>query len=860
MTNDDDIQRALNAGEHNKEVSELIKNWCGHARVEKFGGVGLVEQMSGLPIGHHAMACENASHGGIASWDLADAAVDFYDRNCAKCAQRVAVGLPNLLSLVVKRDAHVKQVEEARLAAQEKKDREQRKRTIRRREIGTRQPPTSLNILEIIEEMDRNCDERAQEKLLGMANLAPETFTPEIIEYCFNLLEERESWFSDIGLQVLYNLRADPRRLVKCAMLSLASHDSVQTACKIVQSNVKLIADANVFSAMPALVWRAEPERTTHVFHGTYVHDPAPLISIYEAHRSAVETAISTDLDSRSPYLVSVGARAIVVLAQFSDLRAEDFARSIITKLARAHILMDSRKTFSRQDDESIIRLQQALVLALKGAPETTDELVSNFIFSSKVEGEGRILKAYSSVLNPRGDWHQERGKLHPASRLALRRLINTVMTSNDYEILRIVQDAFHYMPDCVTVLARSEITTLLGSAIGLDDRIESLINTPVDTANYLAVLEQQNMRQLMYQVQQTLVQLSAQSAVGDVRATDAYLDVLRNIPETKCRMRAVLTSKLHLLMNTPTGLNAVLPDLYSAMHHSDNLVRSAAIEVVGELDRRRIGDLPVLLFETFLMHLSDPYLIVHQAAAKALERLELPLELQAQASQKIFNLVVCYSSDRTRKSFLVDCIELFLSKFLQHTQKTNAMGKYLVGLLEQIEPELFARKLPYLAHHLAPVDGFANLVIKALADKNLSEYQLEYALRALNSLPSDSITSHNTDLVEVVKAQPENMELIDSLVETLSRANSWPDICVISKIAHDSIPDTVENLTRKLYARLRLIAAEYEASISEGSFANLPALSQVWKDTDSALKQLQSKHEKFNSLFPSIPSTDWRN
>lgn len=55
-------------GERNKEVAELIHNWCSHARVSNQGGVGLIAQQTGLPIGHFAMECDFAPASGFAGW------------------------------------------------------------------------------------------------------------------------------------------------------------------------------------------------------------------------------------------------------------------------------------------------------------------------------------------------------------------------------------------------------------------------------------------------------------------------------------------------------------------------------------------------------------------------------------------------------------------------------------------------------------------------------------------------------------------------------------------------------------------------------------------------------------------------
>lgn len=117
------IERAIATGDRNQRTIELVQNWCALAKVEKFGGIGLVEQQTGLPIGPHAMTCDHAPARGMATWDLADAAIDFYDRNCTHCDKRQPVRLPNLSEFVAVRDrwqaeaAAERKRQEERLAA-----------------------------------------------------------------------------------------------------------------------------------------------------------------------------------------------------------------------------------------------------------------------------------------------------------------------------------------------------------------------------------------------------------------------------------------------------------------------------------------------------------------------------------------------------------------------------------------------------------------------------------------------------------------------------------------------------------------------------------------------------------------------
>ena len=46
----DMVEEALEFGRKNNEMMELGKAWCTHIRARRVGGVGLVEQTSGLPV------------------------------------------------------------------------------------------------------------------------------------------------------------------------------------------------------------------------------------------------------------------------------------------------------------------------------------------------------------------------------------------------------------------------------------------------------------------------------------------------------------------------------------------------------------------------------------------------------------------------------------------------------------------------------------------------------------------------------------------------------------------------------------------------------------------------------------------
>jgi hypothetical protein len=105
MRGERDIERAVADGERNVQTAKLIHNWCAHIRILRDGARGMVEQMTGAPIGHASVDCEFAKdQRGLMTWDWAEAAISFHDRNCVGCEHRKPVGLPNISKLVEARD------------------------------------------------------------------------------------------------------------------------------------------------------------------------------------------------------------------------------------------------------------------------------------------------------------------------------------------------------------------------------------------------------------------------------------------------------------------------------------------------------------------------------------------------------------------------------------------------------------------------------------------------------------------------------------------------------------------------------------------------------------------------------------
>ncbi|HTQ59632.1 MAG TPA: hypothetical protein VMI32_05390, partial [Candidatus Solibacter sp.] len=171
-----EIEQAVRIGERNKEVIELVQNWCAHAEVVQNGGIGLVEIQTGLPIGMRFFKCKYARAQGMAGMMLDEIAVDFYDRNCGDCKDRSPVRLPNLSELVAKRDAARARQAEAQTKHAEAETKAFGERANRRSKLSEGSAPARADIFAAIDSFDRQPSEEHKKVLLGMAGAVPGQF------------------------------------------------------------------------------------------------------------------------------------------------------------------------------------------------------------------------------------------------------------------------------------------------------------------------------------------------------------------------------------------------------------------------------------------------------------------------------------------------------------------------------------------------------------------------------------------------------------------------------------------------------------------------------------------------------------
>jgi hypothetical protein len=437
----DRIQDAIENGQRNQHILQLVHNWCGHVRARK-QGVGLVEQMTGLPIGHMSLECPHARAGGMSAFELADTALDFHDRNCVDCKFRKPMGFPNLTELLAEREKrrNAERLERERQANETANRLALRKAA--RQSIRSTVDAISATTLDRIDELDCR-DERAGQRLVETAKLAPETFTPVITDHLFELIDGREYGLVGPCLEAVTHLPVDSARLCNAALKALRSPANMELGGSIIEkhcanANPELIADA-----LPSLVSLANPP-SFHFGPGQQ-REPVvgPLKALYAHHKNAVQVGLKQMLEGKRPYIARLAALGLEALIPVDAALTSFLVPELIAKLARANRLLEGRED---EIEDVLTDIHRVLTIDFKSDPAKVDQLIKDFLLGASDEGAAELYKIYDQVLRD-VRFDDDKPAITEAHHVAFRRLVAAASVATTDEVQRATSGCFHGEP-----------------------------------------------------------------------------------------------------------------------------------------------------------------------------------------------------------------------------------------------------------------------------------------------------------------------------------------------------------------------------------------------------------------------------
>lgn len=848
MSRDLDFERTIRDGERNQDAKHLIHNWCRHARVQKFGGTGLIEMETGLPIGHHSMVCDFAPASGMATWLLEESALYFHDTHCMGCPHRVPVGLPNLAMLVAQRDTDRQNAQTRAQEAQRAKEAALQARAAIRADLRTILPVPAKTFMDDLDRLDADRNDEAATRVIESARLAPEILVPALTEYLFSVLEGDDHWLEAAGLTLMGDTPDQPR-LVRCAMKCLRQGHALDLAAATVTQRLDHIDAADIPEAVIGLAYVATPPRSEFDHSRRNNGDPNPLIQLADRFPEPVERGLLALLIRRDQLRVGVTIRAMGLLITRNERWVRPFLRPLAAHLSRLDVLIEIKR------ESELRRMAHDLQVALAGAflvaPDLADEELMRQFESASEEGEGRLAGVYEHVLRHA---HRDRGTtlvVEPAQTyafgVAARRLAALSTTSENSEVTQQVLSALRGKSAALAPAAKAAMDVLLGTAAVLDSKLqaperEPSVLTPPDP---LAEMEKANRRSNLWHLRAALLKLAIQGALADAEGLarfEAFLSQRGLLGDT---FEAAIVREVAPLLATSAGLKAMLPYLYGAMVGASVTGRAAAADALKDIGSQRFADLPGLVADSLVLMLFDPYVIVHKAAVQALGQLRIPAHFHRVVAAALDNLIVAYRG-RDSPEFLLECIEAKVTTYRGEGPLPEAQGQVLLALIAELEPSVLLRSgHRYFLRQFQHLDGWAALVLGWVGQCR-EDYELKHALELTTDLLPGECAPRVPAILQAVATDPTNPELCSTFVELLTRDRAWLGATQVAASHVAAFPDTVRERARRLQAQQLERRVRFEYLISEGQLEEALALGAAWMQADDELAQLLKTDEKF--------------
>ncbi|WP_369929371.1 hypothetical protein [Xanthomonas sp. NCPPB 2632] len=820
---DKGIERAILAGERNKVTVALVHNWCAHAIITRTDGRGLVELETGLPIGHLGMGCPYASRAGMMSWDLRDAVVQFYDQNCASCSDRIPVSLPNISQLVEERDRAI----EARLrdgeaaASQARLAREQRdaRRSTLRATVGT----VPSTIVDQIEELDTRHSAEAALALVKTVEIAPESFTPEIVDYLYETIASNEEWILDSALRILRILDQGTVRLAKAAIMVLSRRLN-NVAGDILATTPHPFESGDAAAVFRGAVELARPRR--YAMSGwDATSKPQLLLKLYRDQPHETKASIRQSLNSRIEAETHRAARAIDALASECNQFATQYARDIVALVCRIDALVDDHDE-ERHDDRLLDRVETCCDHLLREDPEGTVKLVRSYADSAADEGLVRLVRAYDSALSGRRTTRQP---VHEDQATpVLHHLLDLAATSTQFQVLGAVSQIFRGHRTPIAITGRL-FDLLLGSAAVLIERIEEIKRPAILPDTFYNNLEFENARNSLANIVEGILTWLVSSAESSTEHARSYIAFMKALPEGREALHGRMIEAASPLLDRADLMAIFLPEFYSALLGASAIMRAYAAKALERISIRARNNLPELVFEAAAALLTDRYVVVHQRAFAVVERGNFPSSYKESNRSAVADLIVTYclpdaTATPNRDAFLLDCIAYYCGTS-SGALASSPFAELLIDKLLEAEPYKVAKELRDIQRGLNDNPRFVDLLSTIAQDDDAIRYEYDDIRRAFSTLPETSLKAAAERTFEAARQLSPDTQGSSLLLECLTRVGALEKAWTIAKMAHDHVPDTIRDAPERDHARLRVISIELERMVEAGDFRAIHAL-----------------------------------
>jgi len=806
---------AVEAGQRNLRATNQLKNWCYHAEFVRSGGRGLIEAETGLPIGHMGVQCKFSKKNTMHSWLLEDAAYDFYLNNCKGCSERVAVGIPNIMDFIAPREEAASVRKQAREAEDAKRKEQQQSRFDTRALLRDQLELEETFVLDLLDELDQDDVDRNDPRLEQLANLAPESFTQQIVDHLLPDVLYQHLPYSAPAAKALLRTSLEKTEKAAVAVQLVGGYEKSSDAIAVVLDHADLLSSDDLSKVLRRFTSLAlGPPPGMHMGGSDPVRlDATPVETLYSKRRGDICDLVEKLIGDTSP--PKIGGAVEVILAVRDDDLLREHSRTIFAKLMRRRNLLSGE----RRDSSVLYYLREAASRCLDLFPDEADRIIQSFLVDGDDTGKGEAFRAYRSVLRNKYDQEVEIGD---AQRIAFKRLLWAAVENPDAQMDDATQ-FFRHSWDEFAPLAVEHFDDLIGAAATLSENYEAVGTKKAleVTSDTFAQLDIRNKRTAIDSLQGALIEWAAVGARTKGRnGVQEFLDLYRSLPEDQTQMRGNMISHVSKLLSGVESLNWVLSDWYRALMDESALVRASAVQAWEKVPYDLVQHFPDLFFDALAVSFSDPYVIVHRSAVQALRRRSIPKDKRNLVKSSIWSLFLHYANEDKTNEFTVDCADALAYLCLSQDELQGRLGEVLTGILLTLEGGALYRAVDRLLYGFRDVPGFAKVAVKALQDDYTRSISTDDCVTAILRAPPEELRECATELQKAFEAlKPFRRE---DFLETLflaavfSRASSFDVGVRMFKQLLAEIPKEERSELWRIETALVTTALEIEHAIGD--------------------------------------------
>lgn len=822
-------------GRRNQRTITLIELHCRNARVEKspHWGEGLVEAMSGLPIGAREIGCPHAIRPSMAGMDLERTAVDFYRNNCDGCPHRDAVAVPNLKTRVEELDRTIAAERDRVAAARATRSTERGERSRRRAESVEDEPRPVREWISLLDGVDsEEIDARADE-FLDVAVGGPELCTPNAAAAITETAEQAPNRQLLKAVDVLNAAGRIEDGPALGAALAALRRGPYSEAIPLIARLQEAIDPATLKPCLASIIHLAGPQDHFGFSGAGTVAEVVGLRVAAAVDLPSLLDSFGAMVGSPDPWERGPAASAAAMLIELEPGSAEILAAMLIEALSLPgstdhHMGSPQRAISTALEAALMARPREVASLYLRRGPDlgkeeremlyrAFDRLIRTRMNSEVPVAAGEV--AVESLFQIAGGADGENAANSAAGSLEL---------------------AAHYHPEL-----------MVGRAAALFGSLISALSAPVEldpgTPRQLGALAMGAQRALRSGRVSHLKGALAHLARHDpTEVAEEVFTVLDNPdPPGSTELRAELTKILGGLGVHPQLREEVLPRLYTALLSDQQSVRAAGIDAWREMARAPHFQAPAELEDLILVLIADPFVIVHQAMIRALRhQIPVPPRLYPLVVVSLVQIAEIYAQPGQDQDGLDDILDtLWFRIGSADAALRGAVRRKVLAFAERLRPHGLERLLARVEGAELELAEYADRLLEVIAaDEEIVGGNDDHLMRRLRDLPSEAIRARLDLIGEAARGHlPRWTGQAAEFVEVLQVGGSWKEAAELAEEIAAAVPDDTEHALQRAAVLAMAAAAELELAVFEGNLGRAATVLLRWREASEAEQALRA-------------------